>query len=356
MMTSHERVMTALSPQRPYRPPLNYYGTPETTQKLLSHLGLESAEDLLCYFGADMRYVAPRYVGPDAFSGASGFATGGVDMWGIGWKTASNASCTYYEPVDHPLAQAKTVKEIEEYRWPKIDWLSVAHVRNDVRRFNQAERKAIVLPTGSFFEIAWAMRGFEQFLMDMIQRPEIADAILDRVTMLCKEITTRALEEADGTIDIVWSAGDVGMQTGMIFSPELWRERIKPFHRELIEPFKKMGLTTRYHTDGAVVPIIDDLIGMGLDLLDPIQPDTPGMDPENLSRLFQGRISFYGGVNTQTLLPFGTPAEIEREVLKLINVLGQSGGYIVAASNAVQPDVPIENILTLYRTAREYRY
>ena len=229
-------------------------------------------------------------------------------------------------------------------------------VRDAIRQFNRPERRAIVFSAGSFVEIAWCMRGFERFLMDMIERPEMVKALLGRVTGLCKEITMRALEAAEGEIDIIWSAGDVGMQTGMIFSRGLWREQIKPFHRELIEPFKEMGLKTRYHTDGGVLPIIDDLIELGLDLLDPIQPNTPGMDPENLSRLFGGRISFYGGVDTQKLLPYGSAREVEEQVLHLIRVLGASGGYVVAACNAVQPDVPIENILALYGTARDYRY
>ena len=142
----------------------------------------------------------------------------------------------------------------------------------------------------------------------------------------------------------------------MMFSPELWREQIKPWHKQLIEPFKQMGFKTRYHTDGAVVPIIEDLIEMGLDLLDPIQPKAKDMQAENLKALFGNRLSFYGGLDTQELLPMGTAGEVEQEVLRLINVLGSSGGYVVAASNAVQPDVQLENVLALYRTAREYRY
>ena len=355
-MDSHERVMAALNHRRPDRPPLNYFGTPETTDKLLSHLKLETKEDLLCYFGADMRYVAPSYVGPDTFSGMFGFGTGGTDMWGIGWQEASNRYCTYFEPVHHPLAAAKTVRDIEDYSWPELDWLSVSHMEDDIREINKDERKAIVLSVGSFVEIAWTLRGLEQFLMDMVERPAIVEALLTRVTGFCKEISTRAVEAAQGGIDIVWSAGDVGMQTGMIMSPERWRQQIKPFHRELIEPFKRMGLRTRYHTDGSVLPIIEDLIEMGLDLLDPIQPDTPGMDAENLNARFGGRLSFYGGVDTQKLLPYGTASEVEEEVLRLIRVLGANGGYVVAASNAVQPDVPIENIMALYLTARDYRY
>jgi len=355
-MTSYERVMAALNHRRPDRPPLNYFGTAETTQKLLDHLRLDTYEELLCHLGADMRYVGPRYVGPDTFSGMFGFGAGGTDMWGIAWKPVSNNYCSYYEVAHHPLAQAGTVKAIDEYAWPRLDWLSLSHVSDEIRQIHQTEPKAIVFPAGSFLEIAWCLRGFERFLLDMIEHPEMVHTILDRVTRLCQQVTLRAVEEAQGQIDIIWSAGDVGMQSGMLFSPELWREQIKPFHRKLIEPFKKMGLKTRYHTDGAVVPIIPDLIELGLDLLDPIQPNTPGMDPENLNARFGEKLSFYGGVDTQRLLPYGTAPEVEAEVLHLIRVLGANGGYVVAASNAVQPDVPIENILTLYRTAREYRY
>ena len=355
-MTSYERVMAALNHEKPDRPPLNYFGTEETTQKLLSHLHLETIEDLRCYFGADMRYVSPKYVGPPEFSGPSGFATGGTDMWGVEWKPAANTFATYNEVASHPLAEARTLKELEAHNWPSPDWMSVSDLKEEIEALNQAEPRAIVLPAGGFFEIAWFLRGLEQFLMDMLQRPHFADFIHGKVTRFYKEVTTRALEASDGQIDIVWSSSDVGMQTGMICSPEMWREQIKPWHRELVVPFKEMGLKTRYHTDGSVEPIIEDLIEMGLDLLDPIQPKAEGMEAENLQAKFGGRISFYGGVDTQELLPFGTPQQVEEDVLRLIEVLGSNGGYVAAASNAVQPDVPVEYILALYRTAREYRY
>ena len=355
-MSSHDRVMLALSYRRPDRPPLNYFGTQETTETLLRHLHLETYEDLLCHLGADMRYVSARYVGPEQFSGALGFACGGKDMWGIVWKPVSNAFCAYNEVAYHPLAEARTLADLEAYAWPNPDWLSVSHVKEEIESLNRAQRRAIVFPAGIFFETAWYLRGFQLFLLDMVERPEMAQFILEKLTRFWREITTRAVEASDGQIDIIWSVSDVGMQTGMIVSPELWRTQVKPWHRQFIEPFKRMGLKTRYHTDGSVAPIIEDLIEMGLDLLDPIQPKAAEMDAENLNARFGGRIAFYGGVDTQELLLYGTPRQVEREVLRLIRVLGRNGGYVVAASNAVQPDVPIENILTLYRTAREYRY
>jgi uroporphyrinogen decarboxylase len=140
----------------------------------------------------------------------------------------------------------------------------------------------------------------------------------------------------------------------MMISPDVWRQLVKPWQQQLIEPYKQMGLFTRYHSDGSIVPIIEDLIEMGLDLLDPIQPKAADMNAVNLARRFGGRLAFYGGLDTQELLPMGTPDQVERQMLELINVLGRNGGYIAAASNAIQADVPVENILSLFRTAREY--
>ena len=355
-MTSRERVLAAMNYQRPDRPPLNYYGPPETTAKLLSHLGLETREELLRHFGADMRYVGARYAGPTELSGMWGFSGGGTDIWGVEWKEICNEFCAYNDIVGSPLSAAETLSDLQEHSWPSLDWFDVSELKQDIRQANDPEPRAIILHTGGFLEIAWSIRGFERFLMDLVDRPEMAEFVLARVTGFCKELTVRCIEAADGGIDVIWSASDIGMQTGMLLSPDLWREQIKPFHRELIEPFKKMGFKTRYHTDGAVLPVIEDLIEMGLDMLDPIQPRGPGMDPENLAALFGGRLSFYGGVDTQEMLPYGTPGQIEQEVLRLIRVLGANGGYVVAASNAVQPDVPIENIEALYGTARNYRY
>ena len=355
-MNSRERVIAAIEHRRPDRPPLNYFGTSETTEMLLAHLCLETKEDLLRYFGADMRYVAPRYVGPDRYSGMSGFGGGGTDIWGVEWQPCRNAYCTYYEVSRNPMAGISTVAEVEAYPWPDPDWFDPSGLAEEIRRLNADEPRAIVLPVGSFFETAWWMRGLETFLMDLVERPAVAERILRKATDFFKEVSMRAVDAADGQIDIAWSSSDIGMQTGMIFSPDLWRTCVKPFHRELVTPFREMGLKTRYHSDGAFADVIEDMIEMGLDLLDPIQPKATGMDADNLARRFGGRLAFYGGVDTQELLPMGTARQVEEEVLRLIRVLGSNGGYVVAASNAVQPDVPVENILALYLTARDYRY
>ncbi len=355
-MTSRERVIAALTHQKPDRPPLNYYGTPETDMMLLDHLHLKSREDLLCHLGADLRYVSPKYVGPDRFVGQTGYFTPGLDIWGVRWKPINAGVCTYSEIAHHPLADAETLDDIKAHPWPNVDWCDVSHVKEQIKRLNDPHPRAIVFTMGGngTFETPWSIRGLERFMMDLIECPEIADFMMMKVTTFLAEVTERALEAADGMIDIVWSSSDVGMQTGMMISPDVWRQLVKPWQQQLIEPYKQMGLFTRYHSDGSIVPIIEDLIEMGLDLLDPIQPKAADMNAVNLARRFGGRLAFYGGLDTQELLPMGTPDQVERQMLELINVLGRNGGYIAAASNAIQADVPVENILSLFRTAREY--
>ena len=355
-MTPRERVMTALAHRRPDRPPLNFFGTSEVWTKLKQHLRLETDEEVRLHMGSDMRYVAPTYVGPTQFSGLLGFGCGSTDVWGTVWQAVDVGSAVYNEVVYHPLATATGLDDLRNHAWPEVDWFDVSQLKEQISQLNRTEEYAIVYSMGNLIETAWAMRGFEQFLMDLVVAPEMAEFLLEKVTTFLEELTARAIEAAGEDIDIVWSAGDIAGQDGMLFSPERWRELVKPRYRRLIEPYRSMGLKTRYHTDGSVLPVIEDLIEMGLDLLDPIQPNTPGMDPENLARLFGGRLAFYGGIDTQGLLPFGTAEQVEQEALRYIGTLGRNGGYVLAASNAIQPDVPVENILTLFRTAREYRY
>jgi uroporphyrinogen decarboxylase len=200
------------------------------------------------------------------------------------------------------------------------------------------------------------MRGLERFLMDLVECPDIAEAISRRAARFYQERALRALEASDGQIDIIGSGGDVGTQQGMMVSPALWRKHIKPYSTQLIKPFKEAGCKTFYHSCGSIVPVIPDLIEMGLDILDPLQPKAAGMDPVILKRQFGERLSFHGGVDVQELLPRGTPGQVAAEVRRVIDTLGAHGGYIVCSAHALQPDTPVENVLALFKTAQEYRY
>ena len=352
----YERVFTAINHGISDRPPVNYIATPEVNDILKKSLKIEDDEKLRQFLGADIRYVAPRYVGPDDTTGAAGIAAAGKDFLGVVWKPVKNQFGTYNEIAFHPLGHVTTVEEVENYNWPSVDWFDYSHLKEEIDRLNAHRRYAIIFFAGGAFETPWYMRGMERFLMDMLECPDIAEAISRRAMEFYKERAMRVIEASGGQIDIIGSGGDLGTQRGMMLSPDLWRNHIKSYSEQLIRPFKDMGLKTFYHSCGSIVPVIEDFIEMGLDILDPIQPKAAEMEPEFLKNSFGTRLTFHGGVDEQELLPFGTAAEVRSEVERLIDILGKDGGYIVCAAHAIQPDTPVENILAMYEAVKQYRY
>ena len=225
----------------------------------------------------------------------------------------------------------------------------------------QTGRRAILYFCGGAFETPWYMRGMEQFLVDLRQNPDVAEAICRHVADYYRERALRVLDAAGGRrgqtcIDVIGTGGDIGGQLGMMLSPKLWRERIKPFTGGLIRTFKDLGLKTFYHSCGSLVPVIPDLIEAGLDILDPLQPNAVGMQAEPLFEAFGDRLSFHGGIDEQELLPHGSPAEVYAETKRVISILGRNGGYIVTAAHAVQGDTPAENVLAMFDATRDFRW
>ena len=346
-----ERILNAVRHQPTDRPPIDYVATPEFNATLKRHLGVEEDEELRRGLRVDIRRVEGRFVGPGDMMGAAGVLASGKDFLGIVWKPVQNEFATYNEIAFHPLGDATTVQDIEAYSWPSVDWFDFSHLKEEIARINAEDRYAILLFGGGAFETPWYMRGLPRFLMDLVECPEIAEAICRHVVDFYKGRTLRAIEEADGQIDIILSGGDIGTQRGMMLDPDLWRQHIKPYSEELIRTFKDLGLTTYYHSCGSIVPVIEDFIEMGLDILDPIQPAAAGMDAEALKRQFGQRLAFHGGIDEQRLLPRGSAAEVRQEVRRLLDLFADDGGYIVCPAHAIQPDTPAENIVALYEEA-----
>jgi uroporphyrinogen-III decarboxylase len=202
----------------------------------------------------------------------------------------------------------------------------------------------------TIWETAWALRGYERLLMDLVVNPELADRILEipfRYHLAAAERLT-----AMG-IDMLWTGDDVGMQTGMLIAPRLWRRFLKPRMAELISRVKAInpGLKVAYHTDGHVRAIIPELIEIGVDVLNPVQPAC--MDPAELAREYGDRLCFWGTIDEQRTLPFGSPAEVRAEVLKRLATVGRRGGLILGPTHHVQLDTPLENFWAMVDTIRE---
>jgi uroporphyrinogen decarboxylase len=195
----------------------------------------------------------------------------------------------------------------------------------------------------------------DTFMMDLAADPEISLYILDRLTEVVVENLRRALQVAGDRIDMVYFYDDIGAQENLLISKNMWRRYIRPRHQQIIEVARSFGKPVMYHTDGAIFGLIPELIDMGVDVLDPIQPGAKDMAPSRLKAEFGDRLSFHGGVDIVNTLPKGTPAMVMGEVRERVEVMGQGGGYILSSSHHIQSDTPLENVLVMYRPELRYR-
>jgi uroporphyrinogen decarboxylase len=196
--------------------------------------------------------------------------------------------------------------------------------------------------------------GIEPLLTDLHESPKIAQAVLQKVASYWTDFGVSLLEAADGTIDFFVINDDYGTQQGPLFNPAIWRTYIKPIIQKVIEAYKRFGVKIIFHSCGSVRLFIPDLIEMGIDVLDPVQVSAKDMVPRRLKEEFGSRLCFRGAVDTQRVLPRGSPNEVKEEVRTRIRELAPGGGYIATAVHNIQPDVPLQNIVAMYEAAREH--
>lgn len=354
-MTSRERVWKAIRREPSDRPATSLRCTPEVWTALQQHFGVSTPADVLDELDIDFRWANLVYCGPPE-RGTATLAGNGRDLWGCLNKGISNEFNTYFEIVEHPLAKFTTAEEIMEYDWPSLDWWDYGKIKDSIREHKKKDDRAIMFFAGGAFETPWYMRGMEQFFIDLYESPEIVTAICQKVREYYYQRALRVLDAADGEIDVIGSGGDLGGQDCMMIHPDTWRELILPHTSGLITPFKEMGLGTYYHSCGSVFPIIGDLADVGLDILDPIQVTAKDMQPEKLFPAYGDRISFHGAIDEVELLPHATAEEVYAETTRIISVLGQNHGYFVSPSHQVQGDTSVENILAIFKAAKDFRY
>ena len=352
-MDSRERVSLAIGHREPDRLPRGFFADAGAMTGLRRYLGAGSDDEVLEALGIDLRHVEPVFVGPVERSGGLQHTDRAhADFWGVPRKLVTNEFGTYSEIAGHPLADAVGVADVEAYEWPKQEWFDTSTIPEQLARADATEPRFINYHrAGKLFEICCALRGMERCLMDVVEAPEVMEAMLARIVDFYVELAERVVEAGGGRIDMATIGDDMGTQRSMMVSPATWRGLFKPYLREMIHALHELGVKVMYHSCGAIVPIIDGLIEVGADILEPIQTGAHGMEPEFLKSRFGDRVSFHGGVDEQELLPCGSPERVRREVQRLGKTLGRGGGYILMAAHALQADIPCENVVAMYEAA-----
>lgn len=349
----------AIEHKQPDHVPVEFAARVEVFEKLQRYWHLETAEQLLEKLQSDLRYVAPVFKlenDPLCYADPTIEVTDdGIykDIWGVGFKLEQTEHGQYLELAWNPLKELGSLDELETYAWPEADWWDYSTIKEQALLNS---KYWIWAHSRGIFEISWFMRGMDNFLMDMASRPDWAGAVMDRVQHYLMERARRVLEAGNGSIDMMEYNDDVGGQGGLLISPQMWRTYIKPRMAEFIRMCRQYDVKIRYHCCGGIRPIIPELIEIGVDVLNPVQPLAVGMELESLKRDFGDRITFDGGIDTQNLLPFANSEQVRSHTQKLIEVLGRNGGYIMQPSHVLQDDVPIENILSMYETALQKRF
>nr|MDD6336512.1 uroporphyrinogen decarboxylase family protein [bacterium] len=355
-MTSRERIRACLTGKPVDRTPftLGMGINGPVLRDMMQTYGV-SEQKLFAWLGQidDIAQVSPRYIGPED---RECHLPGGryKDIWGVVRKPVSYGLDSYMEIETYPLAQMEDASELADYAWPQLDWLDFDSIGDVIAKVRQEKGdKAILVPNGNPFESAWYLRGFEQMLEDLLVNPDFAWELLTRVTDWHIAMLTTTLQHADGQVDIVMTADDIGHQQGLLCSKALWEKMIKPHHVRLNRALKEYGVFIRYHTDGAVYDALDGMIDMGIDIFEAVQTDAAGMEPERLIDKVGDRLRFQGGVPVQSILPFGTPEEVRESVRRMKRTLGRYGGYICAPSHAIQAGTPVENVMAFIDEALE---
>ena len=277
-----------------------------------------------------------------------------LDAWGVRWKRMGD----YITPIEAPLAKA-TIEAVAKYAWPDPE----RYIRLDELR----DRLAWLKQQGSFaitaravnsygpFEQASALRGREQFLIDLLMEPELAQLLIDRVTDIIVRLNELYLDVAGQNIDLIEIPGDDYAGTNnLIFSPEVFETMLKPALARIIRPIKeyRADLFVAFHSDGAIMKLLPGFVDLGLDLFHPLEP-LPANDLAAIKQQYGQHLSFMGAIDLRTAMT-GSVADVAAEVKRRIAVLAPKGGYILAPANHIQTDVPPENIVALYEFARQF--
>jgi uroporphyrinogen decarboxylase len=366
-MSPRERVLAALEHREPDRVPKDL-GTARFTgmvkpayERLCASLGfgrpgalvdrmqqvVEMDEEVLRYLGVDARAFSQG--APDRYGDVDLPDNRYRDEWGVVRRRPPG--CHYYELDVSPLAGDINAETIAGHPWPDpTDPGLTRGLRETALRLRQTGYAVIYNARFNLVHTTQYLRGFEDWFADLGTGDGLFRCLMDAVGEVLFELNHRTLAEVGDLIDIVAFGDDVGQQDREICSVAAYRRLIRPYQERVVKTIRAhTKAKILYHTCGSVYRYINDFIDIGIDALNPVQVSAKNMDPAALKREFGDRIAFWGGIDSQRLLPHGTPGDVRAEVLRITGILGRGGGYVLAAVHNIQPDVPPENVVALFK-------
>ncbi len=380
-ITPRQRVLTALEHKAPDRVPI-FIGASNATsmtikayRRLAAHIGVHCPDDylydwpelgtalpceaVLQRLGSDVRGVHDRL--PEDVRQRNRNRSPGapfIDDWGIGQVEIEPG---VWFPRIHPLSEAQAVEALERFPWPDMDDPSrVAQVRKTARRLREEDHYAIMATPWLLFplERAFALQGMDRFLMNLALFPEFAQALLLKTAELCKTLMGHFLRELGDNVDLIKIGDDLGTQTKLMISPRMYRQILKPIHADYIAFIKaRTDAKIFFHSDGDIFDLLDDFVEIGIDVVNPVQTSAGKMaDIAGLKKRFGKQLCFCGAIDTQRLLPYGSPQQVRREVRRVIETLGPGGGYLLAAVHTITDETPPENILAMVDAVEEFGF
>jgi len=353
-MTHKERFLMAINHEEPDRVPLDAWYTPEMEKKILKYLGQDTSK-LSLY--ADDGGLLPHLMDHDFLITWIGPCTSYYledsceyyDEWGIKWKWVnSGGGAKYTEMVEHPL---RDIKDPNDFEMPDFkDESRYIGAKRMIEKYGK-EYGIMGSVACTLFELSWYLRGMDKVMEDMLLNKDFLHAYLDRLLTWVIDAGTILVKLG---VDVIWIGDDFGAQDRMLISPEAFREFFKPRYAKLFSILRGINpdIKFAFHTDGYVYPIIGDFIEIGLDILNPVQPKS--MDPAKLKKDFGDHLTFWGTVDNQEVMPFGTVEDVVNEVKLRLKTVAPGGGLIIASAHNLQPQTSVEKVIAFYETVKKY--
>ena len=352
-MTSKERVRHTLNRDRPDKVPVDYASNPDIDRRLKAHFGLapNDGEGLRRALGVDIRGIGAPYTGPRLHAE---LPERRVDpQWGWHTRWVEHSSGGYWDYCDFPLASASE-EEVARWPMPSADDYDYGVLADQCRRYGEyglhvgGAGLACVMNTAGFF------RGMEQLFVDLATDDPAGLLLIDRFLAVQLEKTARELEKIGRLVDFVWIGEDLGTQACPMISMAMFEKHILPRHLPFIELAKAYDLSVMIHTCGSSSWTYEKYLAAGVTAFDTLQPEAANMSPEYLMEHFGTRASFHGAISTTGDLAFGTVDDVRNHVRHTLEVMKPGRGYFLAPAHCIQDNSPLENVLAMYETGKEF--